>query len=508
MIAKNHNIHIIQIQDLVMNAIEASKNTETVTIQTVVPKKKIDKIATNYENVLSEEEQDGIEEAELSILPEVESPEPEIIETQQPSPRASLGGKAADILSRGQQLPDWLIVDIIDEALNHIDSKSGWIIDGYPTNENQAKLMESTRIRLQSVISLQVSDKESIIRSTLTKDTSNVTVQQELAKHHDEWPNIESYFGSRTRTIASDREISEVYNELEQAMFEIMNASNETSNMDLPLSETAINNANEDDSDKKLSDMVLKLKSDESNRSLRRGSKRSLSMVRSRKSIADVENEIICRVTNFVPGLDLDDDIHETCTKILDIDHEMQQAIKNRAVVILSNLRYERETTLRHLANVSDSFYDFLNRPDPRQEYINAWQSEYNSITFELRQDDEVKCELHQRFLDLREQLWEVSDNRKQEAEKERAELMMNGWIRDRIHLIIQHYLNLTHVELMRAALTCLILRLHYLCQGNVVPATAAHSTGLFAIREVPEFTTELLVNIQGTLGNNNSGYN
>ena len=91
-----------------------------------------------------------------------------------------------------------------------------------------------------------------------------------------------------------------------------------------------------------------------------------------------------------------------------------------------------------------------------------------------------------------------MSDSRKAEAEKEREKLMMNGWIRDRIHLIVQHYLNLTQVELIQAALNCLIIRLHYLCQGNVIPPTPAHSTGPFSLKEVPDVTTELSVNVQG----------
>jgi hypothetical protein len=116
----------------------------------------------------------------------------------------------------------------------------------------------------------------------------------------------------------------------------------------------------------------------------------------------------------------------------MQINSDLTSTIKDRAITVLSNLRYEREITIRHLSKISTDFNDFLNRPDPRQEYINNWQIDYNSVTFDLRQDDEVKCELHQRFIDLRGQLWEISDQRKIEAEKERESLMMNGWIKDR----------------------------------------------------------------------------
>jgi len=43
MIAEKHNVHIINVQDLVLKSIEAAKSDETVKIETTVPKKKPEK---------------------------------------------------------------------------------------------------------------------------------------------------------------------------------------------------------------------------------------------------------------------------------------------------------------------------------------------------------------------------------------------------------------------------------------------------------------------------------
>ena len=46
---------------------------------------------------------------------------------------------------------------------------------------------------------------------------------------------------------------------------------------------------------------------------------------------------------------------------------------------------------------------------------------EYNAMSDDLRDDEETRCELHQQVDDLRERLWNICDERKEQAEKERS---------------------------------------------------------------------------------------
>ena len=41
-------------------------------------------------------------------------------------------------------------------------------------------------------------------------------------------------------------------------------------------------------------------------------------------------------------------------------------------------------------------FLSFLRRPDEKEEYVLQWQNHYNDVAEDMRNDDEVKAELHQ----------------------------------------------------------------------------------------------------------------
>ncbi|XP_057298976.1 sperm flagellar protein 2-like isoform X2 [Hydractinia symbiolongicarpus] len=56
--------------------------------------------------------------------------------------RAKLGGKANVYLKKGRGIPDSLLVDILVEHIRNIPDGTGWIIDGFPMNIQQAKLLE------------------------------------------------------------------------------------------------------------------------------------------------------------------------------------------------------------------------------------------------------------------------------------------------------------------------------------------------------------------------------
>ncbi len=68
---------------------------------------------------------------------------------------------------------------------------------------------------------------------------------------------------------------------------------------------------------------------------------------------------------------------------------------------------------------------------------------DYNSLSDDIRDDEEVKAELHQRVEDLKENLWKICDVKKAESEKERESIMNNGWLPDKIGFMINHYITL-----------------------------------------------------------------
>ena len=70
----------------------------------------------------------------------------------------------------------------------------------------------------------------------------------------------------------------------------------------------------------------------------------------------------------------------------------------------------------------------------------------YNNIPDDIRDDEEVKSELHQRVDDLKEQLWSICDKKKEDAEKERKSIMNDGWLDDKLGFLNNHYITLIQV--------------------------------------------------------------
>jgi len=63
-----------------------------------------------------------------------------------------LGKKIADIINKGNLFPDELTLELIDKKIRN--ARSGFILDGFPRNLNQAKLLESYLEKLDKKIDL------------------------------------------------------------------------------------------------------------------------------------------------------------------------------------------------------------------------------------------------------------------------------------------------------------------------------------------------------------------
>ena len=55
----------------------------------------------------------------------------------------------------------------------------------------------------------------------------------------------------------------------------------------------------------------------------------------------------------------------------------------------LENIRNAKYSIISYLGAVLDSFHTFIQRPDPKQEYVSQWQLDFNNLNHDLRQDAE-----------------------------------------------------------------------------------------------------------------------
>lgn len=87
-----------------------------------------------------------------------------------------------------------------------------------------------------------------------------------------------------------------------------------------------------------------------------------------------------------------------------------------------------------------------------------------------MRDDEEVKAELHQRVSDLNETLWNICDIKKAESERERENIINNGWLPDKTGILTNHYITLMQTELDRFQDTARMLKDYYKCMANPMP--------------------------------------
>jgi hypothetical protein len=88
-----------------------------------------------------------------------------------------------------------------------------------------------------------------------------------------------------------------------------------------------------------------------------------------------------------------------------------------------------------------------------------------------LREDEQTKEELHQRTDTLSDKLWEISEERKEEAINEREKIMTNGWIEFELEQVTNISQNLmqSEVDKFRSAVH-LLQDYYYAIEDRLVP--------------------------------------
>ena len=79
-----------------------------------------------------------------------------------------LGLRAAEYMNQGLLVPDEVTIDIILEKVLSLESREGFILDGFPRNRNQAEALEEALDRrsrgLDKVVSMDVPEEELVSR--------------------------------------------------------------------------------------------------------------------------------------------------------------------------------------------------------------------------------------------------------------------------------------------------------------------------------------------------------
>lgn len=118
--------------------------------------------------------------------------------------QTDLGKRVEAIIQRGELVPDDLLVEILEKALNSHPGKDGFIFDGFPRTLRQAHDLDDLLSRrgesVSMVIALEVNEEE-LVKRLLNRakiegrldDTEEVILNRMKVYHQQTLPLIEYY---------------------------------------------------------------------------------------------------------------------------------------------------------------------------------------------------------------------------------------------------------------------------------------------------------------------------
>ncbi|XP_052413327.1 sperm flagellar protein 2 [Carassius gibelio] len=402
--------------------------------------------------------------------------------------RAQRGAAVEQALRTGKAVPDQLLVDIIMDAIRNIPADSGWILDGFPVDISQAQMLEKALNGTESdqaetkthpkdppppspaldlVVLLDISDEQVLERAahqpvdgeiieqerdgrdapeektcmtdvdtldpaSLSDDKSlgRKQIQHRISGFHETWPKLEKWFGGQQNIlvkVTADADEDTLFSDVKIVLMDTMDSVEKGA---------ALGHSRK----------ISTSSSDEHTRPESASSAKSKAATPKSAGRRYVEEPLPKEIPVYlVPYWE------NVCNSYV-----------TNVKTVMQNLRSERELIIHHLYNIRENFRQYLQKTDLKQEFVSAWQRDYNSVPDNIREDEETKGELHQRLDDLRERLWDICDKRREEAEQERAGVIDDGWVDDHTAVLINHYSALMQIEVGRFQDSLCLLRDYY----------------------------------------------
>ncbi|MCX8204202.1 MAG: adenylate kinase [Candidatus Nezhaarchaeota archaeon] len=87
--------------------------------------------------------------------------------------KTELGKLAKQYMDKGELVPDWLVIKLIEERLQRADCHRGFILDGFPRTIRQAEALEDylrkAEAKIDAAINLEVGEEEVVKRISLRR---------------------------------------------------------------------------------------------------------------------------------------------------------------------------------------------------------------------------------------------------------------------------------------------------------------------------------------------------
>ena len=124
--------------------------------------------------------------------------------------RSPLGVKAQSYVDRGELVPDQLLLDIMEERLSQPDAQSGWILDGFPRNVNQASFLEQLLQKLtqDSVRAINLDVPDEVLVSRLLgrgrADDTEEVIRRRLEVYREQTLPLIDFYRDRQQLMLID----------------------------------------------------------------------------------------------------------------------------------------------------------------------------------------------------------------------------------------------------------------------------------------------------------------
>ena len=121
--------------------------------------------------------------------------------------QSPLGILAQSYVNKGELVPDQLVQDLVQDRLGKSDTKSGWILDGFPRTVNQAVFLEKLLQKLdqhgEQVVNLEVPDDVVVARllERGRKDDTEEVIRTRLDVYRTETAPLIDYYRDRHQLL-------------------------------------------------------------------------------------------------------------------------------------------------------------------------------------------------------------------------------------------------------------------------------------------------------------------
>ena len=138
-----------------------------------------------------------------------------------------IGEEIKKLLTKGELIPDEIIIKAVEEYIVNNKKSKGFIFDGYPRNMKQAEALDSFSkkegISLDLIINLELVKEEALNRVLLRAKSSNrsddnlETTQNRLLIYEERTAPILNYYKqqNKLKTISGNKSINEISKDIE-----------------------------------------------------------------------------------------------------------------------------------------------------------------------------------------------------------------------------------------------------------------------------------------------------